>query len=129
MGADAELAVRAPYRDGPSGDRYRRTAIAAVPSALRHADELASRLARGGAVFLDYDGTLTPIVADPEEAHLSAETREVIGELARHVPVAVISGRVLGDVRARVELDRIYYAGSHGFEISFPNGSSISATT
>lgn len=73
-------------------------------------------------VFLDYDGTLTPIVERPEDAHLSPAMRTVIKALAHRLTVAVVSGRGLADVRERVGLDSLYYAGSHGFEISGPGG-------
>ncbi len=94
-----------------------------LPSALDHFDEIARR-AEGKrlAVFLDYDGTLTPIVARPELAVLSEPMRATIKELARLCPVAVISGRDLPDVRARVGVQRIFYAGSHGFDIAGPEG-------
>jgi alpha,alpha-trehalase len=72
------------------------------------------------AVFLDYDGTLTPIVESPEEAVLSADMRSTIGELANHCAVAIVSGRDLKDVRDLVDIDSIYYAGSHGFDIAGP---------
>jgi trehalose-phosphatase len=38
------------------------------------------------------------------------------------VPVAVVSGRDLADVRARVGVDGVVYAGSHGLEIEAPDG-------
>jgi len=74
------------------------------------------------AVFLDYDGTLTPIVSRPEDALLSQEMRETLLELASHSTVALVSGRGLGDVRELVDIRDIYYAGSHGFEMNGPNG-------
>lgn len=74
------------------------------------------------AVFLDYDGTLTPIVRRPEQAVLSEEMRRTVKELAERCPVAVISGRDLEDVRRLVGIDSIYYAGSHGFDIAGPQG-------
>ncbi|MFN2355438.1 MAG: trehalose-phosphatase [Desulfopila sp.] len=70
------------------------------------------------AIFLDYDGTLTPIVDDPAEARLDEKTREVLQRLAKHMFVAVISGRSLADVQQMVDLEELAYAGSHGFEIS-----------
>jgi len=73
-------------------------------------------------VFLDYDGTLTPIVSRPEDANLSMSMRTVLEKLAERCMVAVVSGRDLADVRERVHLDPLYYAGSHGFEIAGPNG-------
>ena len=64
---------------------------------------------RRGAVFLDYDGTLTPIVDRPELAVLSGEVREVLGRLARLTPVTVVSGRDDEVVRALVALDELGY--------------------
>jgi len=72
------------------------------------------------AVFLDYDGTLTPIVSKPDMAVLSDEMRRAVKSLAGRCFVAVISGRDLQDVRNLVKIDGLYYAGSHGFDISGP---------
>ncbi len=92
-----------------------------LPSALEK--KVLNRLRRKmPAVFLDYDGTLTPIVEDPAQATLPDETREVIRRLAEHYPVAIISGRDLGDVQKMVGIDNIAYAGSHGFDILGPGG-------
>jgi alpha,alpha-trehalase len=92
-----------------------------IPSALEHVQEIAGRSGRV-AVFLDYDGTLTPIVSHPENAWLADSMRQTLRELAARVPVAVLSGRDLDDVRSRVEIDDIVYAGSHGFDIAGPRG-------
>ncbi len=73
-------------------------------------------------LFLDYDGTLTPIVDTPDKAVLSDDMRETVRALARAVKVAVVSGRATGDVRGKVGLEGLYYAGSHGFEIVDPRG-------
>jgi alpha,alpha-trehalase len=70
------------------------------------------------AVFLDYDGTLTPIVSQAHRANLSQSTRETLQDLAKRVPVAILSGRDLDDVRRRIGIDEIVYAGSHGFDIA-----------
>ncbi|ADE16233.1 beta-phosphoglucomutase family hydrolase [Nitrosococcus halophilus Nc 4] len=70
--------------------------------------------------FLDYDGTLTPIVSHPEKAILSGEMGQTLRMLAEQCTVAIISGRGLQDVRQRVAIDSLYYAGSHGFEIAGP---------
>ena len=92
-------------------------------SALSHFPRLwnASE-ARGVAVFLDYDGTLTPIVERPELALLAPLTKEVLQALACRATVAVISGRDLADVQKLVGLEEIFYAGSHGFDIAGPGG-------
>lgn len=79
-------------------------------------------LSERGAVFLDYDGTLTPIVDDPRDAVLAPEARALLQDLSRLVPVGVISGRDLDDVRARVGIDGIWYGGSHGFDLAGPGG-------
>ena len=92
-----------------------------IPSALEHVQEIAGRNGRV-AVFLDYDGALTPIVSQPEDAWLSDSMQQTLRELARQAPVAILSGRDLDDVRRRVNLDGIVYAGSHGFDIAGPRG-------
>jgi len=79
--------------------------------------------ARPGAVlFLDYDGTLTPIVDRPEDAKLAARTRSVLLQAARNpaLDVVIVSGRSLADVRKRVGVPGITYVGDHGFEIDGP---------
>src|SRR5437667_6640080 len=92
-----------------------------IPSALEHVQEIAGGAGRA-AVFLDYDGTLTPIVSQPEEAWLSDSMRQKLRELAARAPVAILSGRDLDDVRRRMNIDAIVYAGSHGFDIAGPHG-------
>jgi alpha,alpha-trehalase len=77
---------------------------------------------RTPAVFLDYDGTLTPIVQRPEDAVLEERSRDALRSLADRWPVAIISGRDLGDVKSMVGLPNIVYAGSHGFDIETPDG-------
>jgi len=91
------------------------------PSALENLDEIGRRLdGRRPAVFLDYDGTLSPIAPRPELATLPEETREVIRRLAQRHPVAILSGRGREDVAALVGLDGLSYAGSHGYDIAGP---------
>jgi trehalose-phosphatase len=92
-----------------------------IPSALEHVQEIA-RSSDRLAVFLDYDGTLTPIVSHPEDAWLSESMRETLRSLVARVPVAILSGRDLDDVRGRVHVDGIVYAGSHGFDIMGAGG-------
>ncbi len=71
-------------------------------------------------LLLDYDGTLTPIVDRPEDAHLADDTRQVLCDLSARYPVAIISGRERPDVEDRVALKALYYAGSHGLDIAGP---------
>ncbi|KAL3834190.1 hypothetical protein ACJIZ3_008926 [Penstemon smallii] len=71
-------------------------------------------------VFLDYDGTLSPIVDDPDHAFMSDPMRAAVREVAKHFPTAIISGRRRDKVYEFVKLDEIYYAGSHGMDIMGP---------
>jgi trehalose-phosphatase len=94
-----------------------------LPSALNLVDEIiAGASGKRPVVFLDYDGTLTPIVRHPEDAWLSDSMRQTLRSLAARLPVAILSGRDLDDVRGRVLVDGIVYAGSHGFDIAGAGG-------
>ncbi|NQT00019.1 MAG: trehalose-phosphatase [Candidatus Omnitrophica bacterium] len=75
--------------------------------------------------FLDYDGTLAPIVERPELAVISEKMREVVQRLAEQHTVAIVSGRMKQDVQKLAKIEDIFYAGSHGFEISGPNLSMV----
>lgn len=73
-------------------------------------------------LFMDYDGTLTPIVERPELANISEETRELLDALL-HQPrltLAIISGRALADLEGKVNISGIIYVGNHGLEIEGP---------
>jgi trehalose-phosphatase len=87
-------------------------ALDAVESAV----EAASRL----ALFLDFDGTLAPIAESPGLARLPSGTRETLQALAGRDgwTVGIVSGRSLDDVRRRVGIDGLIYAGNHGLEIA-----------
>lgn len=50
-------------------------------------------------LFLDFDGTLTPIVPHPNLTKLSRPVRETLRKLVRLLPVVVISGRAPKDLR------------------------------
>jgi trehalose 6-phosphate phosphatase len=97
--------------------------VATLPSAWDREHEVAQRLrGRRPAVFLDYDGTLTPIVENPDEAIISEAARETVARLAGRFPVAVVSGRDVPLLRRLIRLDDIFYAGSHGFVLAGPGG-------
>lgn len=94
-----------------------------LPSALANLQEIL-QLGRGRqlVVFLDYDGTIAPITPTPDSALITPEMHRAMLRLAAKCTVGVISGRDLPDVRQRVNIDSIVYAGSHGFEIGGPKG-------
>ncbi|KAM7514582.1 hypothetical protein LguiA_004165 [Lonicera macranthoides] len=71
-------------------------------------------------VFLDYDGTLSPIVDDPDRAFMTNEMREAVREVAKYFPTAIVSGRCRAKVYGFVRLSQLYYAGSHGMDIKGP---------
>ncbi|CAN6584021.1 unnamed protein product [Malus baccata var. baccata] len=75
-------------------------------------------------MFLDYDGTLSPIVEDPDSAFMSNEMRKAVRDAARYFPTAIVSGRCRDKVYSFVQLGELYYAGSHGMDIRGPSKSS-----
>ncbi|XP_022741252.1 probable trehalose-phosphate phosphatase J isoform X2 [Durio zibethinus] len=101
------------------------------------------------AMFLDYDGTLSPIVEDPDRAFMSKKVgylfiwncvwvvsinsfqlvtfqvcvnqmRKTVRKLAKCFPTAIVSGRCRDKVYKFVKLAELYYAGSHGMDIKGP---------
>jgi trehalose 6-phosphate phosphatase len=50
-------------------------------------------------MFLDYDGTLSPIVNDPDAAFMSETMRMAVRSVAKHFPTAIVSGRRRDKVR------------------------------
>jgi trehalose-phosphatase len=75
-------------------------------------------------LFLDIDGTLSPIAPRPEYAIVPPRTQAMLDELARlrGVHVVVVTGRGAGDGRRMVCTDRVWVIGNHGFEIAQPGG-------
>jgi trehalose-phosphatase len=97
-----------------------------LANALEQLGALAARLAgKQLAVFLDYDGTLTPIVDRPEDAVISESMRDAVKRLARRCSVCVVSGRDRAVVQRLMGLDDLIVAGSHGFDIWSPAGGTI----
>jgi alpha,alpha-trehalase len=97
-----------------------------LPSALEQWNKISEQQEDNPiVVFLDYDGTLTPIVERPELATMSPTMRTAVSDLAQVHPVIIVSGRGRDDVRELVGLDNLYYAGSHGFDIAGPAGTDV----
>lgn len=78
--------------------------------------------ARHILLLCDYDGTLTPIVERPEMAELSEKARELLDTLtgSPKFTVGVMSGRSLSDLKDKVRVNNIVYAGNHGMEMEGP---------
>jgi trehalose 6-phosphate phosphatase len=149
---DADVGVRAGRAGGfaivigidPDGSSGLKTAgadvvvtgVAALPSDIGHWGDLIEpplhamgateliieQLAGNPAIFLDYDGTLTPIVDDPAEANIGDDERSILRRVARSAPLAIVSGRGLDDVKSHVAVEGLFYSGSHGFEIESTEG-------
>jgi alpha,alpha-trehalase len=82
--------------------------LSSLPLFRDKEQELRSVLAgKALAVFLDYDGTLTPIVEDHTKAFLDDDMRATVAALAAHCNVAVVSGRDLQMLRSLVQLDGV----------------------
>ena len=68
-------------------------------------------------IAFDFDGTLAPICADPEKAHIPARWRNRLMRINQHWPLAVISGRELADLTPRLGFEPAFIAGNHGAEL------------
>jgi trehalose-phosphatase len=88
---------------------------------LANLDGIEERIASATRVslFLDFDGTLAGIVANPGEAKLDPQIRSIVKALSERwdFDISIISGRALADVRERAGLSNVIYAGNHGLEI------------
>ena len=98
-----------------TGDRR----MSELPDGLQALDAMTGR---HPAVFFDFDGTLSDIVENPDAAQLVEGAADALTSLTAQCPVAILSGRDLADVRQRIGLPGIWYAGSHGFELTGPDG-------
>jgi trehalose 6-phosphate phosphatase len=72
-------------------------------------------------LLFDVDGTLAPIVPDPEDAAVPDETRELLRRLAGHYAlVACVTGRRALEARWIVGVEEVVYSGNHGLELLRP---------
>jgi trehalose 6-phosphate phosphatase len=80
-------------------------------------------VARGDALFLDFDGTLAPHRDNPDEVHLSPARLATLARLAAALDgaLAIVTGRDLRDISARVPED-LWRAGNHGAALARPGG-------
>ena len=90
----------------------------ALGPALSHG--VAEPILHSAAVFIDYDGTLTPIVARPDLAVLSDTVRALVRRLASTTHITIVSGRDIDVIRQLVAIDGLGYVGSHGLDIAGP---------
>jgi trehalose-phosphatase len=87
---------------------------------------IGSRLAESRTLYLacDYDGTLTPIVDQPDIARLSQRSRQLVERLAgrNDVQVGIFSGRRMDDLARHVGVGGLFLAGSSGLETQGADG-------
>jgi trehalose-phosphatase len=97
--------------------------VSRLPNALDSYGQLIGVVGgRHPVICVDFDGTLSEIVSEPDGATPVAGVAGALATLAATCPVAVLSGRDLADIRDRVKVPGIWYAGSHGLEVIAPDG-------
>lgn len=88
-----------------------------------HWDKIEQKIRRTKHVFLctDFDGTIAPIKPRPRQARLTEDTRKLLYKISRakKFSLGIISGRSLKDIKKKVGLRGIIYAGNHGLEITY----------
>ncbi len=77
---------------------------------------LRSFVARPWLCLFDFDGTLAPLVADPDAVVLPADIQVRLRALQQRVPVGIVTGRALDDLRPRLSFVADYLIGNHGLE-------------
>jgi len=93
---------------------------------ISHVPDFWCRVTAAQSKFLglDYDGTLAPFKVNPREAYPLAGVRELLYELSevKDSTLAIISGRPLCELIDLIGDLKIYFAGSHGYELRCPDG-------
>lgn len=76
---------------------------------------------KGVFLFLDFDGTLAPIVGHPKDAIILPEAKAWLKRLSKknNIKIAIVTGRSLPDIRRKVRLHRLYYVANHGMEVFY----------
>jgi trehalose 6-phosphate phosphatase len=81
---------------------------------------LAHTIRQRPLLAFDFDGTLAPIVARPDDARVPAAVAHRLHRLSQRLPVAVISGRRVQDLRPRLLFVPWRVMGNHGAEDESP---------
>src|SRR5581483_11874786 len=88
-----------------------------------HLDKIKQQLTEsdGQLLMLDFDGTLSPLAESPTKAVLPKKVKQDLQKYSKRFPVAIVSGRALGDIRAKIGLKNLTYSGNHGLELQTGN--------
>ncbi len=79
-------------------------------------EALAALMRRRPLLAFDFDGTLAPIVARPRDARIPRAVASQLARLTRRLPVAIVTGRAVGDLGGRLGFEPSFVVGSHGAE-------------
>ena len=77
---------------------------------------LAATMALSPLLAFDFDGTLAPIVARHDDARVPLAVARRLQALAGRLPLAIVSGRSVDDIRSRVDFEPRFIVGNHGAE-------------
>ncbi|HEY0337333.1 MAG TPA: trehalose-phosphatase, partial [Burkholderiales bacterium] len=77
---------------------------------------LAATMEQRPLLAFDFDGTLASIMPRPAEARVSQEVAQRLDRLSQVLPLAIITGRSIDDVRGRLTFEPRFIIGSHGAE-------------
>ncbi len=81
---------------------------------------LLCRLKKKNLFFVfDFDGTLAPIVSDPNKAYMRPVTKRLLEKLSKQTQIGIISGRSLSDLKKRITFKLDLISGTHGLESPF----------
>lgn len=104
-------------------DPARSSPLAGTVAALAQRLPAAEELLFG----IDFEGALAPAARRPEDAIVAPESRRYLRALGEdeRVTAVVCSGRALADVRARVGVEGLTYAGNRGLELCHRRRTSV----
>jgi len=77
---------------------------------------LVATLRQRPLLAFDFDGTLAPIVARPGDARMSHGVSDRLRALSALLPVAIVTGRSVADLRSKIDFEPKYIVGNHGAE-------------
>ena len=83
---------------------------------FKHQVQIEQGLNPSPLLFLDFDLTLSPLARNPNHAFLPAPTKNLLKEISTHIPVVIVTGRKLSDIKKRVGIKTLTYIGNHGLE-------------
>ena len=100
MSAKSHASASASHHPQPKSHSSPPSSSSTKPHALQSFSSIASTLqGKRVALFLDYDGTLTPIVSDPSAARITPEMTATIATLSARHPTAIVTGRKIDTIR------------------------------